>query len=243
MRHHLLMLLLPSCLAMAAESLIPGSTSTLTAIYEKPFDTTLTVGDQKGEWTRAERYGVQFLVEEAERRLAPCGGVLVAWDERQADFTLGGSIDTQALVCDLVGGVRGHLFDPERGAAIDPSLAVMGRAGIGFQNGNITNLYTPYGMASGEVQPIRYEFGLVAEGRVEVMRGLQLTAGVGTTWWFANQSTTLVVGTLPPPASQRPPAAAPYQSSSQGTYGAAASVSAENLGSEAWFQVGLGWRF
>lgn len=242
MRHHLLLALLPSCFALAAEPLIPGSTSTLTAIYEKPFETDLTVGDQKGTWTRAERFGVQFLVEEEDRRLAPCGGVLVAWDERKADFNLGGGIDTEALVCDLVGGVRGHLFDPEAGRAIDPSLALMGRAGIGFQNGNITNLYTPYGMASGEVQPIRYEFGLVAEGRVEIARGLSLTAGVGTTWWFANQSTTLLIGTPPPAASQRPPTASPH-SSSQGSYGAYATVSAEELGSEAWFQVGAGWRF
>jgi hypothetical protein len=243
MINRLLPLLLPCCLAISAEPLIPGSTSTLTAIYEHPFDDHLTVGDQKGTWTRAERYGVQFLIEEQDRRIAPCGGVLVAWDERQAEFTMGGSIDTHALVTDLVGGGRFHLFDPEAGRTLDPSLALMGRAGIGFQNGNITNLYTPYGMASGEVQPIRYEFGLVAEGRVEVARGLSLTAGVGTTWWFANKSTTLVIGTQPPPASQRPPTASPNQSSSQGTYGAYATVSAEELGSEAWFQVGAGWRF
>lgn len=237
------LLLAAPFLLPAAEPLIPGSASTLTAVYERPFDDRLTVGEQKGAWTRAERYGVQFLVEEQDRRLAPCGGVLVAWDERQAEFTMGGSLDTHALICDLVGGGRVHLFDPEAGRTLDPSLALMGRAGIGFQNGNITNLYTPYGMASGEVQPIRYEFGLVAEGRVEIARGLNLTAGVGTTWWFANQSTTLVIGTQPPPGYQRPPAAAPYQSTAQGGYGAAASVSAEQVGSEAWFQLGLGWRF
>jgi hypothetical protein len=237
MRHPtLLALAMVTAGPLAAADLIPNTDSAFGVVYEKPITDDFQIGKIDGTWERADRYAAEAIFAEKTRdRLVPRGGFHLAYDDRKGTTAGNGVIDGHTIVTALTGGGEVRMFDGPR-RALDPRLGVLGRAGIGFQDGTISNLPTAYGAASGDLAPIRYEFALIFEGRVETTWGLELMAGLGTTWWFANEYTRLTVNTIPNQNNGNPQPA-PYNT------GATATVMAEYSGNETFARCGASWRF
>jgi hypothetical protein len=208
----------------AAQPLMHDTDVTVSLIYERPISDEFHVGDLGGTWQQADRFGIETIfAEQFASRVVPRGGFHVALDDRKGSVDGGGTVDGHALVTALTGGAEGRLFDGPR-RAIDPRLGLLGRAGVGFQDGTMTDIPTANGPASGDLAPLRYEFAVLLEGRMETTFGLELMAGLGTTWWFANRSTSLDID-------------------NSGGTGATATVNAEYSGNETFVRAGAGWRF
>ena len=197
-------------------------------VWEHPLADRFSFSSEHGTWNRAERVAVEFrLPTDDGESVSPWGGLHIGGDTRSgtldkhSDGSGGGEVDANALVLALTGGGRFHLFSRMERENFDPAFSLFGRAGVGFQEGQIGGYQTAQGTASGDLSPIRYEFALGTAFELALGKKMLLSAGLGVTWMFANQATLIRVDN--------------GQSS--------VAVSATYAGVEGFTRLGLGIRF
>lgn len=196
----------------------------LIATWEHPVSSRFALGSTTGTWTRAERGTLEWQTTENSNSTTDLiGGVQVAFDSRHGEFDKSGTINAQATVISLCGGGQFHLIPSRARATIDPTIAITGRAGVGFQSGTIEGfpVYGSNQTGNGSLSPLRYEFGLGIDAGVTLKRRITVLAGIGTSWFLANQATYV----------------------SAGGGGSTVVVSAQYAGSEIYTHLGIGVRF
>ncbi len=192
--------------------------------YEQPLDSDYAYDSIRGQWSNAERYGIGFRhfgTPSPSKAATTWGGGMVAWDTRKGTINGGGKIEVDTLLFLAEGGIAANLLPREKKdrVTLEPALTI--RGGLGFQDGRISNYPTALGPASGDLAPMRLEFGAGGEVTMTLSRKIYLLAGAGVTWFLGSESVGVAAG----------------------TGGASVGISAHYVGFETYGRIGAGVRF